>query len=136
MKAKRRSKRLPDRHDKSVPITDKRDLKDLICLELEAGPNTKCETVKWYVLNRMEKFAPKVFDREIHLTKSAWLFFKKQLETYHPKLNSEYESVRKERKAYKTKNRIQQSLKETGEPPKGYRRVPPKSDHEEGNADE
>lgn len=84
----------------------------------------------------MEKFAPMVLDRVIHLTTSAWLFFKKHLETYHPKLNSEYESVRKERKAYKTKNRIQQSLKETGEPPKGYRRVPPKSDHEEGNADE
>ena len=95
MKAKRRPKRLPDRHDKSVPITDKRDLKDLICLELEAGPNTKCETVKWYVLNRMEKFAPIVLDRVIHLTKSAWLFFKKHLETYHPKLNSEYESVLK-----------------------------------------
>ena len=83
----------------------------------------------------MEKFAPKVFDREIHLTKSAWLFFKKQLETYHPKLNSEYESVRKERKAYKTKSRIQQSLQETGELPKDYRRVTPKSDHEEGDAD-
>lgn len=58
MKAKSGKNWLPDKDNKAVPITDRRDLEDVICLEVEGGPETKCESVEWHISNMIAVFAP------------------------------------------------------------------------------
>ena len=123
MKARSGKNWLPDKHNKAVPITDRRDLEDVICLEVEGGPETKCESVEWHISNMIAVFAPLVMDRAIHLTRSSWKYFKEKLEIYAPQLNRKYQARRKGRKAYRERNRLEESLRSTGEPPEGFRRL-------------
>ena len=136
MRAKSGKNRLPDKHNKAVPITDRRDLTDEICLEVEGGPETKCESVEWHILNKITVFAPLVINRTVHLTREAWKYFKRKLEILAPKLNGEYNAERKERKDYKREARIKTSLNETGKPPKGFRRVSKDPGTEDGGNDQ
>lgn len=121
MRAKSGKNRLPDKHNKAVPITDRRDLTDEICLEVVGGPETKCESVEWHILNKINVFAPLVINRTVHLTREAWKYFKRKLETLAPKLNEGYNAKRKQRKDDKRKTRIEKSLRETGKPPRGFK---------------
>ena len=128
--------RLPDKHDKAVSITDRRDLTDEICLEVEGGPETRCESIEWHFLNKITVFAPLVINRTVRLTREAWKYFKRKLEILAPKLNGEYNTVRKGRKDYKKGTRIEKSLKETGKPPKGFRRISKDPGTEDGGNDQ
>jgi hypothetical protein len=112
-----------DRSNKGVPITSRRKLDDEICIPIEGRPAPKCDSVENHIQNHLKSIALLVIKKILYLSGPAWKYFKPRLERHEPELNEKYEARRQKNWRYRKDRKLRKALDESGEPPKGYRRI-------------
>ena len=112
-----------DRSNKGVPITSRRKLDDEICIPIEGRPAPKCDSVENHIQNHLKSIALLVIKKILYLSGPAWKYFKPRLERHEPELNEKYETRRQKNWRYRKDRKLRKALDESGEPPKGYRRI-------------
>ena len=109
-------------HHHGAPITNRRKLEDTLCLPIEGQSKTSCDTVKNHILYRLRDIVYGLINRVLYFDEPAQRLFRSELEE-NEELRVIYESKRQERWRYRKDRKVRKALDESGEPPKGYRRI-------------
>ena len=109
-------------HYHGAPISNRRKLEDTLCLPIEGQSKTNCDTEKNHILYRLRDIVYGLINRVLYFDEPAQRLFRSELEE-NEVLRVIYESKRQERWRYRKDRKVRKALDESGEPPKGYRRI-------------
>ena len=103
-------------------ITNRRKLTDELCLPKPGTSKSKCDSVEGHIKSRFKDILGLVMRRVLYLDDQAYIRFKTELEK-DKELHDTYEAKRQERWRYRKSRKLGKAVNETGQPPKGYRRL-------------